>query len=169
MGAVLTGFAATLAESGTQAAIVQRKDLQEANLSAALMINLVVALIVSVVLAASAPLIAEFYGAPGVEVIVWIITPTFVISALAVVHRGLLERDLRFRALAAIDVVAAVLGSATGIGLALAGFGAVAIVANGLAAAIVTSILSWASIGWFPRMAPTRSAITQSWASAVTS
>ena len=161
MGAVLTGFAATLAESGTQAAIVQRKDLQEANLSAALMINLVVALIVSVVLAASAPLIAEFYGAPGVEVIVWIITPTFVISALAVVHRGLLERELRFRALAAIDVVAAVLGSATGIGLALAGFGAVAIVANGLAAAIVTSILSWASIGWFPRMAPTRSAITE--------
>jgi O-antigen/teichoic acid export membrane protein len=159
MGAVLAGFAAVLAESGTQSAIVQRSDLREVHLSAALVINLAMAGSVALILAAAAPFIADFYRAPGVRTVVLLLAAGIVIPPLSVVHRGLLERSFRFRVLAAIDVVAAVISSGISIGLAVAGFGIAAIVAIPLVTAVVTTALSWLSVHWRPTVLPTRQAI----------
>ncbi len=159
MAAVLAGFAAVLAESGTQSAIVQRSDLREVHLSAALVINLAMAGCVALVLAVAAPFIADFYQTPQVRTVVWVLAGGIVIPPLSVVHRGLLERSFRFGVLAAIDVAAAVIASMVSIGLAVAGFGLAAIVAVGLVTAVATTVLAWLCVRWIPAALPTRQAV----------
>ena len=158
MAAVLAGFAAVLAESGTQSAIVQRSDLREVHLSAALVINLAMAGCVALVLAGrrrSSRISTHPAGAHRR------LGPRRRHSdtALSVVHRGLLERSFRFGVLAAIDVAAAVIASMVSIGLAVAGFGLAAIVAVGLVTAVATTVLAWLCVRWIPAALPTRQAV----------
>ena len=60
----------------------------------------------------SAPIAAVFYREPRVAPVVAALAVPFVITAAGVIHQAQLERRLRFRAIAGVDLIAAVIGIA---------------------------------------------------------
>ena len=159
MGLVLSGFATVLAQAGTQEAVVQRQGLTEEHLSAAFALNLCGVGAVAALLAGTAPLAADFYHQPEVRNVIWLLAAGIVVSALSVVHQGLLQRALRFKTLALIDLSAVVTASVVSVGLAVAHYPVLAIASTTVVVAMVTTTLSFATVRWRPRVWPTKRAL----------
>jgi PST family polysaccharide transporter len=74
----------------------------------------------------------------------------FVFMGAGAQHRAILQRHMRFAALAVIDTLALAVGIGTGIVLAAIGTGYWALVAMTVVPQIVTTIGTWAVSGWMP-------------------
>jgi len=101
--------------------------------------------------AASAPILAKFYGQPQLVAITLALAASFPITAAGVQHAVRLQREMRFAALAAIDVVSLLVSSAFGIGLAVAGLGYWALIAWSLALVGCNTLGVWSLARWVPQ------------------
>lgn len=150
MVVVFTGFAALFVDVGLGSAIVQRATIDERALSTAFWMNGAAGAAVGLLAAAFAPAIAAFYQEPRLALLVYGLSPTFLLNGLAVVPRGLLARRLEFRQLAAVNVVSAVVAAIVAITAAAAGAGAFSLAAYVITEFAVASLLAWTASGWRP-------------------
>lgn len=126
---VVIGFSAIFTQLGMGPALVQRPVLDQRHLDTAFSFSLGMAVSVGGVIAASASLVAAFFQAPQVDPVVRTLALIFPMQGLALVAESLARRELRFRWLAKIDVVAyGIAYGAVGVGLATVGWGVWALV-----------------------------------------
>ncbi len=138
-------------ELGLGAAVVQRKELSREQLDSLFWVGLVLSCAVYGVIALSAPLAARFYDSPELSPMLMVYGSAIVISALFVVPRSLMVRDLHFGRLAVIDNVAAVVGAITLVALVYRGYGAWALVLAELATKAVQFVLSIFAVRYVPK------------------
>jgi O-antigen/teichoic acid export membrane protein len=127
-------------EMGLGTAIVQRKDLDQNDLQTVFGYVLVVSLLICSLLLVLAPFIAGFYGEPDLISILWALSLVFIFSALAVVPRSLVLRDLQYRKVATVDFAANLAGSISTLTMALAGMGVWSLVGGFLTIRIVSMV-----------------------------
>lgn len=154
VGAV-TNLVGVIKDGGLSAATVQRADVTDAQVSTLFWINAALGLLVALLVAALSPFVAWFYGDPALLAVTLVMAIPFVLGGLTVQHQALLQRQMRFKALSAIDIVSLVVSLAVGIGLAATGFRYWALVAMPLVAGVIWLGLAWAVTRWKPA-APTR-------------
>lgn len=152
MALIVTGFAAVLRDLGTSAAIIQRKEVSRGLVSSIFWINAGLGLVAAAITFAVSPLVAAFFGQPPVAPILRMLSLSFVLAGLGVVHQAMLQRSLRFRSLAAVDLASATVSAAVGIGLALAGSGVWSLVYQALSLSLVSTLLLWAASRERPRL-----------------
>jgi O-antigen/teichoic acid export membrane protein len=129
-------------QSVISAAVVQRPQLTDDHVRAAFWLSLGAGALAAGAMYGGAPLAASFFDMPSVEGVMRALAPVFVIQSLGVVAQGLLERELRFRAVAGADAAANLLGLATvGIVAGALGAGVWALVLGHLGHAVVQAIL----------------------------
>ena len=150
MVAAITGFLATFRDMGLSIATVQRAEISHGQVSALFWLNVIISLIVTVVTAALAVPIAWFYGR---EQLVWItaaISLTAVITGLGSEHQALLTRQMRFTALAVIDIASIAVGIIVAAVMAWRGWGYWALVGMQIASAIGHTAGNWIGCSWRP-------------------
>jgi PST family polysaccharide transporter len=76
----------------------------------------------------------------------------FLFNAVGIQHSALLQRQMRFTAMAAISVASLMVGTTTAIVGAAIGCGYWALVANSVTTPLVASIGFWLATGWVPGM-----------------
>jgi PST family polysaccharide transporter len=150
MVAVFVGFASVLKDLGLSAATVQRAEITPDQISTLFWLNVVMSWALGLIVAASAPLVAWFYGEARLKGLTMALAGGFVLGGLAVQHESLMRRQMRFAALAAIEVVAMVAGASTAILWAWHGMGPWALVASQLTTALSTTVGLWVACGWRP-------------------
>jgi PST family polysaccharide transporter len=164
MVAVVTGFVALFKDMGLSAATVQKEEISQAQISTLFWINVTISTGVMLAAAAAAPAVAWFYQEPLLTLITVAYAPGILFGGLTVQHEALLRRQMRFAALAALDILSLVLGLAVAIVLAWEGLGYWALVANQLVAGSVYAVSVWAACSWRPsppaRNAGVRSMLT---------
>jgi O-antigen/teichoic acid export membrane protein len=94
--------------------------------------------------------IAAFYGEPEVQPLFAVLSLGFVVRALGTTQTALLNRELDFRSLEIRMIAGTAVGACVGIGMAIAGYGAWAIILQQLAAAVVATTLIWIFSPWRP-------------------
>ncbi len=99
-----------------------------------------------------APIASSYFNEPALTGILPALSSTFLIMALAVVPRSLLIRDMRFRAIAVVRVVAAIASGFLTLYFALSDFGVWALVYGAIAAAAVETIGYMIAVGAAPRL-----------------
>jgi PST family polysaccharide transporter len=159
MAAVFTAIGGMLSTLGAAPAIVQRPQVPEALLRSLATLGLAIGVGLSLLFALASGAIARFFGEPAVAEVVAVLATNFALSAVGMVPEGLLQRELRFGRLVAIDMVALVVSSAGAVGMALAGYGVWSLVMPNLVAAGLRSALLLASSPWRPRLGFDASAI----------
>jgi O-antigen/teichoic acid export membrane protein len=150
MVTAVTGVLAVLRDFGLSAATVQRVDVSHDQTSTLFWFNILLGAVLTVAVMAMAPFVARFYHEPRLFWVTIAVSTGFLFNAAGVQHSALLQRQVRFTALAAIDVISLVASSAIGIGMALLGFGYWALAVIAIAPAIVTSLCLWLASGWIP-------------------
>ncbi len=120
----IIALATILKDLGVGLALVQRPELDREHVEVAFAFSVAVGGVLALALYAGAPLIAEFYGLRGAAVpLVRLLAFLFLLRGIASVPSFLCQRDMRFRALATIDVIGYVVGTAVAISFAAAGHG----------------------------------------------
>lgn len=159
MTVAFTGFLALFRDAGLSMASVQRASITPAQTSTLFWVNLAVGVLLASLCAAIAPALATFYHEPR---LVWVTIVSgigFVFNGASAQHRAMLQRNMRFMALSAIDTVALVLSIAMGVGSALAGAKYWALVVMAITQPIASAVGAWVMGGWIPGLPQRRAGI----------
>ncbi|MGB7156881.1 MAG: lipopolysaccharide biosynthesis protein [Tepidisphaeraceae bacterium] len=147
---VVTGFVQLFRDLGLTMATVQRQEITQEQVSALFWINALLGLTMAVLTAASAPLVAWFYGEPRLLGATAVVATSFVFSGLSVQHQALLTRQMRFGALAVNEVCSMAAGIATALITAKLGAGFWSLVYMQVAMAASSCVGAWVQCRWRP-------------------
>ena len=159
MVTAFTGVLGLFRDFGLSAAAVQRTIVTEEQISTLFWINILVGVLLGLVALAMAPAIAAFYHEPRLFWVTVVLATGFLFNAAGVQHSALLQRQMRFTALAVISVVSLIVGTAIAIGGAKAGYGYWALVAMTVTHPLIATIGFWLTAGWVPGMPHRRAGI----------
>jgi O-antigen/teichoic acid export membrane protein len=150
MVTVFTGVFSLFRDAGLSTVTVQRPTISHEQLSTLFWVNMLVGGILAILTAAVAPVLVVFYHEPRLlQVTLWLAVG-FLLNAAGVQHAALLQRNMRFGALATVETVALVASIVVGIGMARGGFGYWALVAMALVVPGASMIGFWVAAGWIP-------------------
>jgi O-antigen/teichoic acid export membrane protein len=135
---------------GLSTAAVQRADVTKEQFSTLFWINVAVGLFLALVSLAIAPVIVTFYHEPRLLGVTEVLALGFVFNALGIQHSAILQRQMRFTALAVIEVVSLVLSTGIGIAMAALGYGYWALVVMTASSSVVSSAGLWWTSAWMP-------------------
>jgi O-antigen/teichoic acid export membrane protein len=150
MVTALTGVLSLFRDFGLSAASVQRTSVSEEQTSTLFWINVAVGGVLSSATVALAPLVGTFYREPRLFWVTNVLAIGFLVNGAGVQHSALLQRQMRFTALAAIDVLSLIVSTVVAVGLAKAGYGYWALVAMTVSLPITTTIALWLAAAWMP-------------------
>lgn len=148
----VTGILGLFSEVGLSTATVQRETITHAQVSNLFWINIALSSFIGLVSMALSPSIAWFYDEPRLVGIMIALSSVFFLSGTAVQHRALLIRQMRFKAIAVIEVVSMSIGLVVGCAMALEGFTYWSLVGMQLCVAASALAITWCMSGWRPSL-----------------
>jgi O-antigen/teichoic acid export membrane protein len=108
-------------DQGFGVALIQKKTLTDEDKGTVFLVNLAAAITVAGLTQLFAPAIAAFFHTPELEGVLRVLSITVLLKGMLVVPQALALRGMRFRALAIVEVMAALLGGLAGIAAAASG------------------------------------------------
>lgn len=151
LAALVIDLLLVVSNAGINEAVIQRPTLDDVDADTAFWANLGCGLTFCIATIVAAPMIAWFFNQPRLIGIIQVLALIFAITPLGAIHTARLTRNLRFRSVATRNLAASLVGAATGLSLAFAGYGAWALVAQRLAVTLVMAIGAWISFPWLPK------------------
>jgi PST family polysaccharide transporter len=146
----VTGIYELFATAGLSAATVQRSTITDQQISTLFWVNIAVGAALALLCVVSAPLLVQFYHEPRLFWVTVVMGAGFLLNALGIQHSALLQRELRFVSITAIELCAQLASMSVGIGMALAGFGYWALIGSTLVGPAVTTAAMWIVTGFRP-------------------
>ncbi|NCD09301.1 MAG: hypothetical protein EOL98_07730 [Negativicutes bacterium] len=140
MVTVISSFMNIFADAGIGSSIVQFRNLEHKDLQSLVTLSLLLGLILAGILFFFSPYIAIFYEMQSLQSVAHVMSLGFPFGAIGIVPRGMLQRDMRFRAIAFVEIAAALTGGCVGIWLAYSGHGYWALVAQSLLCNLFSSV-----------------------------
>ena len=150
MVTAFTGVLSLFRDFGLSSATVQRSKITKDQISTLFWINVLFGAVLALLTAASAPLLAAFYHEPRLTAVTLALAAGFLFNAAGVQHSAVLQREMRFTALAVINVAALLISSAVAIAGATIGYGYWSLVAMNVLSPVVTTLGLWGTSRWMP-------------------
>lgn len=159
MVAVVIGFVQLFKDLGLSSAVIQRAEINHAQVSTLFWINVALGCSITFVVAVFSPIVAWFYSEPRLTSIVLVLATIFIFGGLTVQHQALLKRQMRFGSLAKIEIISLSFGVVTAIISAGLGADYWALVLMQLSTALVNAVGVWLACRWRPGLPVWRSGI----------
>lgn len=146
----LTALAETLKSMGLSTVTVQRRSIDQAQLSLLFWVNVGLGLAVAALVVAVAPLIARFYGQPELTGIAMGLSASFVFGGIGAQHVALLNRRMQFGTIARIEITVMLVSVVVAIVAAWFGAGYWSLVAFHALQPLTRTLLAWRRTRWMP-------------------
>ena len=150
MTSVVTGFIELFKDLGLSEATVQQSTINHRQVSTLFWLNCLVGLGLTLVVIAVSPLAARLYQEPRVIGIMNGLSVNFFLSSIATQHIALLKRQMRFTALAILNIVSMAAGVVGAVVAAKMGAGYWALVLMYITSVLTYSVGGWATCRWRP-------------------
>lgn len=150
MVTALTGFVSLFRDLGLSGATIQSRSISHDQASALFWINVGLGTLVMVTIMALAPIVAWFYQKPQLKLITVGLSFASFFNSLGTQHAALLNRQMRFRVLAYVQLPAMLAGFIAAVIVALLGGKYWALVANQVVSAIWNTAGLWVASGFRP-------------------
>ncbi|MEJ2793611.1 lipopolysaccharide biosynthesis protein [Iodobacter sp. LRB] len=138
-------FLSYFAQLGIGPAIIQRQEIDDKDIAAALYVSLSVALFFSLLAILLAPLFSLFFAMPKLTLVLQCLALNFVVAGFSVVAQSLLRRETRFKAISIIDAVSYIVSyGVVGLSMAYLGMGVWSLVAAVSTQIWMSAVLSYA-------------------------
>ena len=152
MVTAFTGILTLFRDFGLSAAAIHRPNITDEQFSTLFWINLFVGFLLGLIALVMSPAIAAFYHEPRLVKVTAVLGLAFVFNAAGLQHGVILQREMRFTALAVISTVGLLIGTVFAICGAEFGYGYWALVAMAVTFPATTTIGFWAATKWLPGM-----------------
>lgn len=137
------GIAQVLRDFGLGNFLIQQKDLTTAHVRTAFGLSLIIGTVLGGIVALCAPLAARFYDSPAIIEPLLIGALNFLILPFGSISMALLRRDMAFKRLTVVGLIAALGTALTTVGLALQGWGASSMAVGAVVGNLLTGIGAW--------------------------
>ena len=148
---------------GLGTVLIQRVEVTSSHLDTAFWVSFVAALFVAVLTVVLAPLGARLFSTPDLTLVLRALALLVPFSALGIVPVAILSREMAFDRLAIRSVASAVLGGASGVAAAWAGWGVWALVIQSVVFGVSGTVAVWLSTPWRPGRRVSRTALADLW------
>lgn len=155
----LSAVALIVVDSGFSQALIRRAEPAPGEYKAVFLFNIAASLALYALLVGLSPLVARFYGMPGISVVAPVFFLLLPINALCVIQNTMLTRQLRFALMSKVVFTSSFVSGLVAVGLALAGCGLWSFVGQRVAAMAVRTGLLWWYSDWRPTAACDRDAL----------
>ena len=150
MVTAVTAILEIFATAGLSMATVQRSAINKEQISTLFWINIFVGIMLGLLCLLIAPLVVAFYHEPRLFWVTAAMGAGFLFNAAGVQHLALLQRQLRYVALAAIEFSCQLTSFGIGICIAVAGYGYWALVVAAIALPAAMTVCVWVATAWIP-------------------
>lgn len=148
---VFTTILQVFVDSGLGTALIQKKNADDLDFSSVFYFNFVVCLVLYAAMFMAAPVIAKFYGDVTLTPIIRVISLTIVISGVKGIQQAYVSKNMLFKRFFFSTIGGTIFSAFIGIGLAKAGYGVWALVAQQLSNATMDTVILWITVRWRPR------------------
>lgn len=138
---LIIAFFQIFANLGFSNSIIYKQESDRRVLSTLYFLNLLVGVVIFAVLILSTPAISAFYHEPKLERVVRLASFYFLIVYFGQLYMFLLEKELRFRSVAIIDIAGTVVGAGVTIGLAYGGYQELSLIIGSLVNQTIRTVL----------------------------
>ena len=163
MVSVVIAIAQVFTNVGLVAALIQRKRVLPVHYSSVFYFNICVAILLSLLVFSSAPAIARFYNNEQLIPLTQVMSFLFVVNSLSTVQNTIMRRELKFKLLTKIRLLAGVVGGIIGVTLAFNDAGVWSLVAMTMSTGISYNLLIWFASKWTPSLLFSLKALMQLW------
>ncbi len=150
MAAPVLSLVQVFNDLGLSQATIQRESISRDELSALFWINLGLSVALALLVGMAAPLVARFYQQPALTPVVATLGALLVLSGAGSQQIALMNRHMRYGALAGIDIACAATAAAAGLAAAMAGLGSWSLVLMQAANSATILLLAWLLSDWRP-------------------
>lgn len=151
MLAIFTALASIVLDSGFGAALIRKQEASEADYATVFYFNVAVSLAVYALLFASAPLIAGFFGQPPLTDLTRVTFLALPLNALSLIQTTLLNKQIRFKELTKVNMVALTGSGLSSLVMAYVGCGVWTLAVQPVVLAGLRSVLLWRQNPWRPQ------------------
>lgn len=144
------GIANIFSDIGLSAATVRAKNISSEQASTLMSINIGFGALMTVIVLCAAPLVSLFYDDQRLTPIAHALAWTFLLGSMGTQHLALLRRQLKFAALAWMNLIAVILGQGVAVLLAFHGFGYWSLVIGTLLTQASKVLMAWILNSWRP-------------------
>ncbi len=148
---VFTTIMQVFVDSGLGTALIQKKDADDLDFSSVFYFNFAVCLILYAMMFFVASFISAFYNDSSLTPIIRVISLTIVISGVKGIQQSYVSRNMLFKRFFYATLGGTIFSAFLGIGLAYAGFGVWAIVAQQLSNTAIDTLILWMTVKWRPK------------------
>ena len=150
---VFTSILQVFVDSGLGTALIQKKDADDLDFSSVFYFNFVVCLILYAGMFIASPYIALFYNDITLTSVIRVLSLTIVISGVKGIQQAYVSRNMLFKRFFYSTIGGTIFSAFLGIGMAYAGLGVWALVAQQLSNTAIDTIILWITVKWRPRKA----------------
>ena len=150
MAMVVVGLGEVFRDFGLSMAVVQAKTITRRQRNNLFWINTAIGVVLTLTVLALAWRVSSFYGDDRLTGLLWLLSLIFLFNGMATQYRAQLNRQMHFKKLAAVEVVAQALGLGCGIAMALLGEGYWALAWQQVIQAISSVVFLVMVSGWVP-------------------
>ncbi len=160
---VIVGIATIFSDIGLGGALIQRRRVLQIHYSSVFFFNISAGFILTTITFFSANLIANFYNNTELVPIVQVMSTLFIISSFHALQIVILRKELNYKLLTQVTLIASISSGIIGIILAFLDFGVWSLVAQILSRELITNIVIWKKTSWIPSFAFSFKALKQLW------
>ena len=152
MAFVVMGLIDSLIDFGFAAAIIQRKEVSNRELSSCFWLLAICGAAAAITLYLFSPLLGLGFNDSRINSLLEIMAITLLIVPFQIIYRGILNRNYQLVSLAKLDLMGLIIRSVTSIALAIAGAGVWSIVIGFMAEKIIIAAAMPFATKWLPEM-----------------
>ncbi len=146
-------FATRMGDFGIGTAIVQQKeDVRPEQLNALFLADFGIRVVMFTATVLGTPLVVRYFHEPRLASVLPAVALYVVVDCLSTPSIALLERQLKFKASATIEVTSRAIDMFTSVGLALAGAGLYSLIAGRVFGSLSAAVIGMAMSGWRPSL-----------------
>jgi O-antigen/teichoic acid export membrane protein len=145
-----TAFLNPFRDVGLSTATIQRTEVNHDQVSNLFWVNTAIGVLLALAFAIAAPIISRFYGKPVLTLTILVFTVKYIFEGLTIQHQALLRRQMRFGAIAWIEIGALSLALLVAVVTAWAGIGHWALIIQQIVFPGAVALGVWLICPWRP-------------------
>ncbi len=137
-------------DGGFGSALIQKKSPTQTDYSTIFLWSVGLGALLYLILFLCAPLIARFYSMPELSSVLRVVAMSIVLMAMSSIQINRLQKQLGFKAIAAGNISAQIVGATVGIWMAVGGAGVWSLVGSWLSSAASRVVILFLASRWLP-------------------
>ena len=137
--------------AGFSGALIQKKDADDADFSSVFYVQMCICIILYILLFISAPMISDFYGRPEMTLMTRVLGLVLIISGIKNIQMAYVSRNMIFKKFFYATLGGTIGAAIVGVGLAVAGYGAWALIGQHLFNTLIDTTILWLTVKWKPK------------------